>query len=62
MMEDKCKNCKFFHELVLLDSNGIPDHKGSRSCCVMLPRTEPGYDAFVLEVDGEGVCEMFSIR
>ena len=55
-----CENCKFFHELKLFKSAQPPIEFEIRSCCTMFPETEPGYDAFVLEVFKDEVCEMFT--
>ena len=59
-MKEKCTNCKFCHELRLLKRKEPPIEFEHRSCCVMFPFTEPGYDAFVLEVEGNDMCEMFT--
>lgn len=59
-VEPKCKDCKFFHQLKLLKSKKPPIEFELRSCCIMLPCTEPGYDAFVLETSEDDRCEMFT--
>lgn len=61
-MVSTCKDCKFFHRLKLFKSKQPPIEFENRSCCVMLPSTEPGYDSFVLEVEGDYMCEEWTAK
>lgn len=58
-----CKECKYFHRLKY---NFIP-HKGftESTCCIALTRCTEGadsFDAFVLETNENGNCEMFTAK
>lgn len=57
---NKCENCKYFHRLKLYKSTEPPIEFEERSCCTMLPMTEDGYDAFVLETFPDEICEIFT--
>ena len=60
---NKCENCKYFHEL----KHNFRRSEGFRtsSCCIALTRCEgdvDSYDSFVVEVDKDDMCEMFTER
>lgn len=53
---NRCKWCKFFHELKWFKDGEFE----IMSVCTLFPQTEKGYDAFALVVDEMDLCECFS--
>lgn len=63
MVEEKCKNCKYFRKL----KHSFKVGKGydNSSCCVLFtkdPKDGDEYDSFVVEVTPDSICEMFVRR
>ena len=61
MVEEKCNNCKFFHNL----KHNFEVGKGyeNSSCCVLFTKDSKDgdeYDSFVVEVTPDSICEMFA--
>lgn len=53
-----CKNCKYWHRLKLKFEKCFKES----SCCIALTRQSESpddYDAFLVETDADGTCEMF---
>lgn len=57
-MVEICENCKFYRDLKIDKHDPKLTLYEERKCCIMLAVTEP--DGFVLEVEPDSVCEVFS--
>lgn len=65
-MDDRCINCKYFHQL----KHDFETGKGFKetSCCIAFTRlcdsrdNIDDYDSFVVEVTENDTCEMFTKR
>lgn len=60
-MNDKCSNCKYYHKLKHSFKQGFTE----TACCIVLTRCDEDvdkFDSFVIEVEPDGMCEMFTKR
>lgn len=62
-MKDECSNCKYYHKL----KHSFRQGKGftETACCIALTRCDEDvdkFDSFVIEVEPDSMCEMFTER
>ena len=62
-MYNKCSNCKYYHKLKHSFKQGMGFTE--TACCIVLTRCDEDvdeFDSFVVEVEPDDMCEMFTER